>query len=161
MKIPEILVKNKKITVLIVIGLVSIILLTVSEFISKSDVKEKEENTEVCNYSEEVETKLTKLISEIDGAGNTSVMVTLESGVESVYAINKKYNDSLPENEYVVIDTGSKKGGLLLKITAPKIRGVAIVCEGGDSIYVKEKITDTVTAVLDISSNRVSITKMR
>ena len=39
----------------------------------------------------------------------------------------------------------------------PEVRGVAIVCEGGDNEIIAEKIQNTVTAALNITSKRVSI----
>ena len=46
---------------------------------------------------------------------------------------------------------------MLITEKMPEIRGVAIVCEGGDSEFIKEKITNSVTAALDITSKRVYI----
>lgn len=41
-------------------------------------------------YAEDIEKRLTEIVSSIDGAGKTRVMVTLESGAEQVYARNEK-----------------------------------------------------------------------
>ena len=100
-------------------------------------------------------------------------MVTLENGVEQVYASQDKtrsssssgetsFEESLDkENQYIIIkssDDGEK--GLIVKIIQPSIRGVAVVCDGADSAVVKQNIVETVTAVLGISSAKVSIAKM-
>ena len=100
-------------------------------------------------------------------------MVTLENGTEQVYAANEKTaSDSSSdangsagkisdEKEYVIIETDSKgEQGLVIKLIQPKIRGVAVVCEGGDSDIIRREIQETVTAVLDISASRVYVTKM-
>ena len=39
----------------------------------------------------------------------------------------------------------------------PEVRGVAIVCEGGDDEQINEKIKNAVTAALNITSKRVYI----
>lgn len=39
-------------------------------------------------YREQLETQLTELIEQLDGAGKTVVMVTLESGEETIYAVD-------------------------------------------------------------------------
>lgn len=39
-----------------------------------------------ADYAAQLESRLTALIRCVDGAGDTAVMVTLESGSESVYA---------------------------------------------------------------------------
>ena len=46
---------------------------------------------------------------------------------------------------------------LLVTTEMPEVRGVAIVCEGGDSEAINEKIENAVTAALDITSKRVYI----
>ena len=46
---------------------------------------------------------------------------------------------------------------LLITEQMPEIRGVAIVCEGGDNEIINEKIKNTVTAALNITSKRVYI----
>jgi len=43
----------------------------------------------------------------------------------------------------------------------PKVKGVAVVCEGGDIPSVKQQINEIVTSVFDIPSTKVSIAKMK
>jgi len=88
-------------------------------------------------------------------------MVTLASGDENVYAVKEKSNDGSKEREYIVIDSDNNESGLLLKVIEPEIRGVAIVCEGADSAKVRQEIVSTVSAVLGISTNRISIAKIK
>ncbi|MCL2077094.1 MAG: hypothetical protein FWH08_01655 [Oscillospiraceae bacterium] len=42
--------------------------------------------------------------------------------------------------------------------TVPRVRGAAVVCEGGDDIFIKQKVVETVSKVLGISTARVSVT---
>ena len=41
----------------------------------------------------------------------------------------------------------------------PKVRGVVIVCDGGDDPLVVSRVLDAVTKALNISSDKVCITK--
>lgn len=137
--------------------------------------EKKESVTAVQNqetYAEDIEKRLTEIVSSIDGAGKTRVMVTLDSGAEQVYAKNEKIKSDTSggtaiekenfsnEKEYVLIETDGNEGGMIIKLIQPKIRGVAVVCEGGGSDAVRQEITQAITAVLDISASRVYITKM-
>ena len=147
-----------------------------SEFIhlpKKQEAETPSENIQTeYSYAEDLEKRLTNIVSSISGAGKTKVMVTLENGVESVYAADEKQSverssgektggvevneKSNTENEYIILQSnGSRDEGLVIKVIQPKIRGVAIVCEGGDSAYVQQRITQAVTAVLDIGASRV------
>lgn len=171
---------DKKILILLLIGVFGMVLLMVTEFLP-GDGENKPQETQPENaqevvedresYVAETERKLEEMISAISGAGRTKVMVTLENSEESVWATQgnrtqekggtQEQSKYSAEEEYVVIQSGSsEEGGLLLKIIQPKIRGVAIVCDGGDNVYVREKITSTVASVLDISTAKISIAKM-
>ena len=49
---------------------------------------------------------------------------------------------------------------IVLKTDEAKIRGVLVVCEGGDDPFVCEKILEAICALLDVPSNKVSVAKM-
>lgn len=180
-KLMDAIKADKKITLIVCIGLLGMLLLLASEFIhlpKKQEAETPSENIQTeYSYAEDLEKRLTNIVSSISGAGKTKVMVTLENGVESVYAADEKQlverssgektggvevnEKSNTENEYIILQSnGSRDEGLVIKVIQPKIRGVAIVCEGGDSAYVQQRITQAVTAVLDIGASRVSIARM-
>lgn len=123
----------------------------------------------VYEYEKKLEERLVSMISSIDGAGNTKVMLTLESGSEDVYLHNYNYGENIEpsgensmerKDEYVIVDGSAGEQGIVVRVAEPKVRGVAVVCEGGGSELVREQIVSTVTALLDISSARVSVAKM-
>lgn len=168
--------KDKKLLLLLAAGILGMLLLLATELFP-AEANEAERHTESAEqaadsrqtYISEIEGKLEEMISAISGAGRTKVMVTLENSEESVWATQgnqtresesggERYS---AEDEYVLIQSSSsEEGGLLLKIIQPKIRGVAIVCDGADNVYVREKITSTVASVLDVSTAKISIAKM-
>jgi len=125
--------------------------------------------SDVYEYEERLENRLISIISAIEGAGETRVMVTLESGSEDVYLNNSDYGENIDpdgensyekKDEYVIIDGSSGQGGIIIRRAEPKIRGVAVVCVGAGSEKVRAQIIEAVTALLDISSARVSVAKM-
>ncbi len=117
-------------------------------------------------YVADIENRLCDLISDIEGAGAVKVMITLESGEEQVFA---RDSDSSLDNEadgdksikekseYVIVDGQAVR----VKTVEPEIRGVAVVCEGGNEFSVKQSIVQAVTAVLGISAARVSVAQMK
>ncbi|MBR4727434.1 MAG: hypothetical protein IK080_06035 [Clostridia bacterium] len=121
-------------------------------------------------YAQEIEERLTALLSEIDGVGHVQVMVTLESGGERYYLSNKDSGQSSDaggrssadlREDYVIIRSGSDEQGILVKASEPEIRGVAVVCSGGDDATVQARIVDTVSALLHLSSARISVQKWK
>ena len=120
-------------------------------------------------YISELEERVTSIISIISGAGATKVMITLESGKEDVYLHNSNYGEDADgkggqniemKDEYVIVDGENGENGIVVRIREPEIRGVAVVCQGGGNARVKAEIISTVTALLDISSARVSVVQM-
>jgi len=162
--------KEKKITLFVVIGLIGILLIFLSELF-ESEPKDKSYelplSLKTTEYKKEIENELTEILSQIQGVGNVKVMITIEGTSEYVFAqeINTqqdKQSDSSSEsfqNKYVIIDNGSKKEALVEKVLKPKINGVIVVCEGGDSLVVKEKVYKAVSTVLAISSTRVCVVR--
>lgn len=161
---------DRKLLIIAVVMIVGIILTVISSFGNESEEKEQIslQTDKIFNeseYTSQLENKLEEMISLINGAGETKVIVTLECDYETVYAKDgsiEKDNDSTDEDsEYIIIDSRDIQGGLVLKTVTPKIRGVAVVCAGGDSMYVKSAVTDLLSAVLDIGTNHISVSKLR
>lgn len=171
-KITEIFsrIKNdKKCLVIIACAVFGIILTVIS---SVFNVDETEASTENCSsvfdeakYTEDLENKLEGMVSLINGAGECRVIITLDCDYETVYArdgsLSKDDKSTDEDSEYIIIDTDRTQGGLLLKTVTPKVRGVAVVCAGGDSTYVKSAIIEMMTAVLDVGANHISVAKIK
>lgn len=159
---------DKKTLIIAAFGVVIMIIIMLSELLPGETEKNEEipENTSM-NYCSTLEKEVEEIISLIDGAGETKVMITLSETTEYIYAINesnqnKSNSDSLnvdTENDYVIIEQNNEDSGLLVKTLEPKIRGVAIVCEGGDNPTVQQNIYSAVSAVLNVSTARISISK--
>lgn len=156
--------KNRN-KIIIAVGFVGILLILLSEFSfgsNNSDIKTTD--NDYAAYANSLNDELTQLLSSIDGVGECRVMITLRNTKESVYAknIDSSSSDSSKSqsDEYVIYDSQNGDSPILLKENFPDIEGVAIVCSGGDNVAVKEKVIKCVSALFNISSNRISVTKL-
>ena len=128
-------------------------------------------------YTKQLEDRLTELISAVDGAGETKVMITLECGTEYVYASQQKTTSAMSENSdangktsrdekrtgeenVILVDGSGGEEPLILKEITPTVAGVVVVCSGADDVNVRQRVTDIVTTALGTSSNRVCVTRM-
>lgn len=155
---------------LFVLGTAALVLSETKERISThTDETAVSATSGTDDYVSSLEERITSIISSIDGAGATQVMITLESGSEQVFLHNNDYGEDVDsdgsgnveiKDEYVIVDSGNGENGIVVRIEEPKIRGVAVVCEGAGNPTVKAEIVATVTALLDVSSARVSVAKM-
>lgn len=163
-------IKNPKF--LVIIGIAGIMLIFLSSFIGGEAQKPKDTYTEITaeEYREQLETDIKKIVRQITGSKRVEVIVTLESGIRYKYAdiregatTDKTENDAISTSSehkegYITVKTAD--GGeeaLLVTRQMPEVRGVAIVCAGGDDPYLAEKIENTVTAALNITTHRVHI----
>ncbi len=94
---------------------------------------------EVSDYRRSAQQDLEQLISHIQGAGKTRVLLTVENSAE-----------------YVYLENGTTK----TKEIQPHVRGVLVLCEGGDDPVTVGRVTEAVTKALDISTAKVCIEKL-
>ncbi len=161
-------VKNdRKALVILLIGIVGIILFVISSAAETEPVAEPETDTDFdeAAYTQQLESKLEGMVSMVNGAGRTEVAVTLECDYETVYArdigISQRTGTTDEKSEYIIIDSEKSEEGLLLKTVTPRVRGVAVVCEGGDLQYVRSAVVEMMSALLDVGANHISVAKIK
>ncbi len=132
---------------LLLLGLLGVLLLLFG-----GNLGAEEERTDFSGdteaYRAALTEEVTRLCSQVRGAGRVSVMLTLETGERQVYAENANGG---------IASSGGK--GILLETRAPRVYGVAVVCEGGGDAAVRRELTSLLSAVLDVGTNRVYIGK--
>ncbi len=91
------------------------------------------QESSITAYIDNMENKLEDILSQVQGASNVQVMITLDMT-----------NSVVKDN---IIQTSD----------FPKIKGVVIVAKGVDNTAVKMNMLKAVQAVIDISSGRIEI----
>lgn len=156
---------DKRVVLIVALGVLGLILLFLSEVLPDSKTNENTEDMpqtqSVYEYESDLEDRLEEMLRNVEGAGNVCVMLMLDCGDESVYATENKSGTNTDEKKYVLVENDGQDEGLLLKTAQPQVRGVGVVCEGADIPKVKQEITGLLTAVLGVSANRVNIAKMK
>ena len=160
----------------VILGVLGMLLILLSEWWpAKGAPSEPAAAKTVDDYRLAMESDLQQLLQSMEGVGTCRVYVTLESGVEYVYAKEQRENsdykeDKVAEGEKVsksadtqeniiLIDGSDGKTGLLLTEIQPQVKGVVVVCSGADTAAVSERVTQAVVTALNISSRRVCVTK--
>ena len=155
--------RSPKLAIYLTVAAVCILLLLLMRTPEKEDEKPPPaeaaaEVYETASYEEELEQKLKEIISRIQGVGDVTVMLTIEGTETKIYASDTSESDSKTESETVVI--GSKEA-LLQAIKYPEVRGVLVVCSGGDKPLIQEKVVNAVSTVLDIPTSKVYVTNAK
>ncbi|WP_432619811.1 hypothetical protein [Butyricicoccus sp.] len=108
-------------------------------------------------------------LSQIDGAGRVTVLLSLETGEESVYAADvskssqttdNNSNESYESTTSILSDGSYGEAPILIKSKYPTFRGAVILCEGADDDAVRLQIVHAVSALCGISSDCISVSKL-
>ena len=158
---------------LVIAGLIGIILIALSSLFGgteKNETVKKGQEFTPEEYRIQLEEDICRLVTRITGNKNVTAVITLDSGIRYSYADireesssdetekERQKNDLELKEGYITVKTAD--GGeqaLLVTTQMPEIRGVAIVCEGGDNPVINEKIQNAVISALNITSKRVYI----
>ena len=135
-------------------------------------------DTATLTYEEQLEKRLSAILSQVAGAGRVEVMVTLESrGERIVEKDTPESRKSVEETdssggsrttdeqdwgeETVYYEDGSGgKSPYVVKELEPNIEGVVVLAEGGDSAVVKQELLEAVQALFPIEAHKVKIMKL-
>ena len=150
-------VKNSKLFRYILIALLVIVLLLVLTTKTEQSNSVLSDN---LSYVNNLEAKLEKVLSKVDGAGNVKVAITVESGMETVLAMKTIKTETANgiEIEETPILINGKTVTLMEKY--PKITGVLIVLESTNYAVIK-RIQDATKSLLDINYSQIEILTMK
>ena len=151
--------RSKKIYLLAALIFVGIIIIVVGkrEPQISEDVKSSIEELDPSQYSEMLEARIEELCNRVDGVSGAYGVVTLKGGYQAIYAIDSQSGNTSSKNQTVVIGSGSGERAILEGYSYPEIAGIGIVCRGGDSYDVKNKIVSLVSSAFDISANKIFV----
>ncbi len=150
-------------------GVLGMILIALSSLWEREPTVPTPEAQDTTAYIAQMEERLEQMVSSIRGAGRAEVMVTLNNGVEYVYANEEKTNSDHTESEsqvsvrddnqktVVTVDAENGKSGLLVTEIQPIVRGVVVACEGASDETVAALVNEAVRTALDIAEKRVCV----
>ena len=108
---------------------------------------------------EAFEEKLEGVLSRIDGAGETRVMLTLDGGSRQVLAQDQD-RDGEGGLSSTTVTVGRGSGGqevVALQTMAPSFRGVLVVCPGGGDAQVRLELIRAVSALTGLGSDSITV----
>ena len=151
------LVKNKNNLILIVIIIIGIAFM----MFTGGDREKRTTRTEEKTATEEE--RLAAILSDIKGAGEVSVMVTYYGTAEKDIAyetktssVGRESQSEESEDKKAVMTDGEP---MIVREVYPEVKGVIVTAEGADSAYVRQAISEAVSAALNVPAHRVCIYK--
>lgn len=105
--------------------------------------------TDVGFYTEYLEGRIRDLCLSITGIEEASVFLTIDCSSEYIYENGG--------SDYLILSGTDGEEAVMLCEIYPKVRGIAVVCTGGDIPRVQETVTELLSAALDLPTNKIKI----
>ena len=155
------LIKKHKYLQYLFLGILSLIIIFL---VAGSSVNTSQETTKTSGvidaYVIDLQDRLSKTLSKVEGVGKISVIITVDGGMETIVAVEtvtKTSGDSVTVTETPVLVNGKT---VVLSEKYPEVIGVVIVAQGADSISVKNELTNATVSLLNINSKQIKILTM-
>ncbi len=105
------------------------------------------------------ESQVKELCDRVTGTSDSCVMLTLDSYGETVYAADREQRESgeITEESVNHVSVGNSRELIPAMQMAPRVRGAAVICRGGDDPALQLKLTGMLCALFDIPASAVSI----
>ena len=110
----------------------------------------------------ELEVRLRDLLSQIDGAGQVDCVLTYDTSARRQYLADTETDGAGGETRRETVLTQAADGSqtpVVVLETYPQYRGAVIVCDGGDDPVVRLQITQAVSALTGLGTDRITIAK--
>ena len=130
-------------------------------FLSTFNTKSTTQTSSVTDYVSMLESKLSKQLSEIEGAGKVVVLISVKQGLTTEIATEKKtVNDS---NGSKIEETPILVSGKPIVLTElyPEICGVIVVAKGASDLKVRASLLCATQTFLNVTSDKIEILTMR
>ncbi len=136
---------------ILILGVVLLILPTGSR-------EEKEVETPQQTQTEpDIQTQLEIILSQIQGVGKVKVMLTVAAGEQYVY----QYDEDSGKETVIITDGDRKESPVISQVLPPEYLGAIIVCQGARDPSVKLAVVEAVSKLTGLSSDRISVLKMK
>ena len=131
-------------------------------------IGERDDSPVVVDVTEPIslESRLSSMLSKIEGAGKVDVVLSVSMGEEIVYQVDhetdtSETDESVRLKTILITDGERTQSGLVRQINPPKYLGAVISCQGADNPVVKLAIVDAVSTLTGLGADRISVVKMK
>lgn len=109
---------------------------------------------------------LSRVLSMIEGAGKVEVLLTPATGEETIYQTDDTVSSgerSSDQRRDTVLITGEGRmeTGLVRQVNPPIYQGAVIVCQGAGNPNVRLAVVQAVKSVTGLTSDRITVLKMK
>jgi len=153
----------KKFRYVIVVVLAGIFLMALPE---KQKLPTSQPPPETTQAQPDLQESLAGILSKISGAGKVEVLLTQSAGAQTIYQTDEDKTvadatSDIRRKTVLVTGSGREETGLVRQVNPPAYQGAVVVCQGADSAGVRLSIVEAVMSVTGLSSDRITVLKMK
>lgn len=137
-----------------------------------------ETGDESDTYTKTLEERLKRVLAKVEGIGSVEVMITLKGSKELVILKDDPYTqESMNEDDgeggnrvsssiekeesTVMVNSGNGESlPYVIQELEPKIEGIIVIAEGGDSSEIMTEIMEAVQVLFDVPAHKIKVMKM-
>lgn len=143
--------------------LIGIFLLCLPRQETQSGVSQKQETVQ---QQTTLEQELEDVLSKLEGAGKVRVLLTESSGSETYYQqdedrVEEESGGQIRSDTVILTDSSRGQSGLVRRVDPPVYLGAVVLCQGADSARVKLAVTEAVSNATGLSTDRITVLKMK
>lgn len=112
-------------------------------------------------WLEENERRIENILCKLDGAGSVSVALSLKTGMQYAYQTDITTEQDRRTEQTVFLKNGSDQTPVVLHSRCPEYLGAVVAAEGADRAEVRLQITQAVSDLTGLGSDKISVIKMK
>lgn len=153
------IVKYKHAVLIVAIGM---LLMTVPTF-GKKDTQEAPKDAQSVVVPT-MEAQLSAILSQVHGAGEVQVMLSIAQGEQVLYQTNIDKTGAAENQRQttVTVSDGSRnETGLIRQVIPAQYQGAVVICSGANDPAVRLAVVDAVSKLTGLGANHISVLKMK
>ena len=127
--------------------------------------KTKKFNEGEIDVVKELESRMEALLRRVDGAGDVSVLLSVDTSMLHVYqenvSLGSRNEDKERDTETVVLRVDGNDTALQTQMVYPQYRGAVVVAEGADRPSVQLKLLQATASLTGLKMDQITVFKMK
>lgn len=162
-KVTEVFRKNRYWLLVLALGILLMALPDRKQQTKEAVPAPSEEAGETGNS---VQQSLEDILSQIAGAGEVRVLLTISRGSNTVYQTDQSTttgSETASVNVQTVLVTGQDRSqsALIRQVEPPVYMGAVVVCQGGGDSAVRLAIVEAVASATGLGADKITVLKMK
>lgn len=155
--------KGRKLYIPVLVLALGIVLMLLP---GKEAAKDAAPTEAMPDAKQDLQENLEEILSLVKGAGKVRVLLTESEGALTQYQIDTDSqingeSSSTRQDTVLYTDNSRSESGLVRQILPPVYRGAVVICQGADSAQVRLAMIQAVTSATGLSTNHITVLKMK